>query len=196
MQFSFANLGQGQWGVKASGNLGETRGLAGQTITVTKRSGEQKRVTLGAVVDSWNGGRATIYRIAREPRQAPRATVREDAKPAAQLDPGVYEVDGTVYVVKPNRQRTRLYAKRLVEINAERATEAGERVQIEFEYAPGAIYQIRPEHRMCITRAKALTIRYGRCICCGRHLRAAGSVERGIGPVCARSFRHDHAHAA
>ena len=33
-------------------------------------------------------------------------------------------------------------------------------------------------------QAKALSIRYGRCIVCGRKLKAAKSVEAGIGPVC------------
>jgi hypothetical protein len=41
---------------------------------------------------------------------------------------------------------------------------------------------------MNFEKAKALTIRYGRCICCGRRLKAAQSVERGIGPVCRRYF--------
>jgi Family of unknown function (DUF6011) len=103
---------------------------------------------------------------------------------------GVYETpSGDIFVVKPNREGTRLYAKRLVEINAQRATEAGERVEIEFQYESGAIYGLKPEMKMDLERAKALTIRYGRCIVCGRRLKAAESVERGIGPVCIKSFR-------
>lgn len=115
---------------------------------------------------------------------------RHGESPANQpgLAPGVYEMDDVVYVVKPNRERTRLYAKRLVEIGGDRLTEDGSVVQIEFEYEAGAIYRLRPEHKMPLERAKALTIRYGRCIVCGRRLRAAESVERGIGPVCIRSF--------
>jgi hypothetical protein len=106
----------------------------------------------------------------------------------AELTAGVYEVEGTVYVVKPNQQKTRLYAKRLVEINAQRSVETGERVRIEFEYEAGAIYKIKPEHKMELEKAKQLTIRYGRCIVCGAQLKDAKSVERGIGPVCIKSF--------
>ena len=69
------------------------------------------------------------------------------------------------------------------------ATEAGEPVRIEFEYARGAVYKIKPSDKMDLERAKALTIRYGRCIVCGRKLKARVSVEQGIGPVCIKSFR-------
>lgn len=112
----------------------------------------------------------------------------EPVKSVTVTEPGVYESDNQVYVVKFNREHTRLYAKRLVEINAERATELGERVQIEFQYDRGAVYRLTPEDKMDVERAKALTIRYGRCIVCGRRLKAAESVERGIGPVCIKSF--------
>lgn len=106
----------------------------------------------------------------------------------ATLTPGVYDVDGHVYIVKANREKTRLYAKRLVEIAGERLTESDELVKIDFVYDPGAIFNVKPEQKMDFERAKALTIRYGRCINCGRHLTAGKSVERGIGPVCRKSF--------
>lgn len=104
------------------------------------------------------------------------------------LEPGVYEVDGVVYVVKPNRAKTGLYAKRLVEIGGRRLSEDGGRVRIEFVYAPGAVQLILPEHRMPADRARTLTLVYGRCLNCGRRLKDAESVERGIGPVCAKAF--------
>lgn len=106
----------------------------------------------------------------------------------ATLTPGVYDVNGHVYVVKPNHEKTRLYAKRLVEINAERLNENDDPVQIEFVYEAGAIFNIRPEQKMPLERAKALTIRYGRCIVCGRRLKAGKSVKQSIGPVCIKSF--------
>jgi hypothetical protein len=37
-------------------------------------------------------------------------------------------------------------------------------------------------------RAIEFTTRYGKCIVCGRHLKAAKSVEAGIGPVCIKYF--------
>jgi hypothetical protein len=117
--------------------------------------------------------------------------VREVEAPrqvAAGLTPGVYDVNGHVYVVKPNREKTRLYAKRLVEIAGERLNANNDRVNIEFVYDAGAIFKIKPEQKMPLEQAKVLTIRYGRCIVCGRGLKAGKSVEQGIGPVCIKSF--------
>lgn len=105
------------------------------------------------------------------------------------LTPGVYEVNGEIFNVKFNRAKTNLYAQRLVERpNVERLTEADTVVHIEFEYAPGVVRRLRPHHKMSIERARELTIRYGRCLACGRRLKNAESVERGIGPVCRKSF--------
>jgi hypothetical protein len=123
-------------------------------------------------------------------KQPKRVITPARAEKPADLTPGVYEPEaGRIYVVKPNREGTRLYAKRLVEINADRVAESGDTVQIEFEYDRGAIFSIKPEHRMPLERAEQLTLRYGRCINCGRKLKAAKSVRQGIGPVCIKSFR-------
>lgn len=92
-------------------------------------------------------------------------------------------------MVKPNMERTRMYAKRLVMISGERLTEGGEHKRIEFQYEAGAIFRILPEHRMDLERAKSITIKYGHCLVCGRRLKDAGSVEHGIGPVCIKYFR-------
>lgn len=102
--------------------------------------------------------------------------------------PGVYEKDGTVYVVKWNKGKTKLYAKQIRELNSTRITEAGTVVEIEFDYAPGAVYKLAPDDKMPLDKAKEYTIRYGRCIVCGRDLKKAESVERGIGPICIKSF--------
>jgi hypothetical protein len=103
--------------------------------------------------------------------------------------PGVYELaTGEVYVVKFNKERFRLYAKKLVE-SSERLTETGKVVDFDFVYEPGAIYRLRPEDQMGLERAKELLIRYGRCIVCGRTLKVAKSVERGLGPVCVKYFK-------
>jgi len=108
----------------------------------------------------------------------------------SQLTMGVYELpSGEIYVVKPNRDKTRLYAKKLVEAPSDRLTETGQRVSFDFEYERGAIYTIRPEYKMSLERGKELMIRYGRCIICGRRLKVAESVERGIGPICIKYFR-------
>ncbi len=108
--------------------------------------------------------------------------------PTEHLTPGVYEKDGEVFVVKPNRAKDRMYAKRLVETSSPRLTATDEHVKIDFVYAPGVVMRLTPADKMPLERAKALTIRYGRCIACGRNLKVAQSVERGIGPVCVKSF--------
>ena len=117
-----------------------------------------------------------------------KVDVEQPKEVAAGLTPGVYDVDGHVYVVKSNQSKTRLYAKRLVEIATDRLNAEGDMVQIEFVYEPGAIFNIKPEHKMSYDDAKMLTIRYGRCIVCNRRLSAGKSVEQGIGPVCRKSF--------
>lgn len=126
------------------------------------------------------------------------AHVATAARPAAtaptELTPGLYKVDGQVYVVKPNQAKTRLYAKALVEIHADRVTDADTIVQIEYEYAAGAIYQIKPEHRMSFDEAKKLNVRYGKCVMCGAKLKAAKSVKDaeengGFGPICVTYVR-------
>jgi len=103
--------------------------------------------------------------------------------------PGVFEKAGEIFIVKPNRAKTRLYALKLVETSSDRLTEQGKRVSFDFEYARGAIFDLSEEDRMDIERAKELMIRYGKCIVCGRRLKVAESVERGMGPVCRKYFR-------
>jgi hypothetical protein len=118
--------------------------------------------------------------------RTPRTPTTEDA--ALPLTAGVYEVNGEIFNVKWNQRKTNLYAQRLIEINGDRLTELGDVVRIEFEYAPGVVKRLKPHQKMSIERARELTIRYGRCLACGRALKNAESVERGIGPVCRKSF--------
>jgi hypothetical protein len=69
MRYSWQRLDDGTWGVKASGGIDTTGNLAGQVVVVTNRSGREQVVALGERVDTWNAGRASVYRKA-------------DAKPA------------------------------------------------------------------------------------------------------------------
>lgn len=115
----------------------------------------------------------------------PRQSGAKEVDP--DLTPGVYDVNGHVFTVKFNQAKTRLYANQIVE-SPDRLNANGELVDIDFVYAPGAIFNIKPEHRMAFEDAKVLTIRYGRCINCGRKLKAGKSVEQGIGPVCRKLF--------
>lgn len=105
------------------------------------------------------------------------------------LTPGVYEVNGEIFNVKWNKAKTNLYAQKLIELpNVSRVVKSGDEVHFEFEYAPGVVRRLRPHHKMSIERAETLTIRYGRCLACGRRLKTAESVKSGIGPVCRKNF--------
>jgi hypothetical protein len=140
-------------------------------------------IPVGSDID-WAPGKGATHKV------CPPVEASEPRREAPEkLTPGVYEVDGQVYVVRPTKDKQRTYAMRLVEVSGSRLTEgeAG-KIQIDFEYDKGAIFKIKPEHRMPFERAKELTILYSRCIVCGRHLKDNKSVEQGIGPVCIKSF--------
>lgn len=112
-----------------------------------------------------------------------------DTASTSALVPGVYRHNGTIYVVKPNRTNSdRLHARRLVEIGGRRLNAEDEVVHIEFEYDREALLRLRPEDQMTLEEARPFIIRYGKCIYCDTVLRDARSVERGVGPVCARRF--------
>jgi hypothetical protein len=146
---------------------------------------------------AWTPGQKAVH--AECP--APVAPVAPAAPTAVELfaalrgklqveDAGVYRLeDGTIVKVQSNKEKSRVYAKRLVEIGGERLTEAGGHVHAEYRYEAGLIDQVNREGvKLTLAEAKALTIRYGFCIRCGRHLKAAQSVEAGLGPVCIRWF--------
>jgi hypothetical protein len=101
---------------------------------------------------------------------------------------GVFKKDGRIYVVKPNKEKTRVYAKEIVESPA-RMTENGAIVDFETRYAPGIVFKLTEADRWDLADAKDFLTKFSRCIVCGRHLKAAKSVERSIGPVCAGYFK-------
>jgi hypothetical protein len=105
------------------------------------------------------------------------------------LRPGVYRRNGDVYVVKFNRSQTALYAKRLVPIGGNRLVEAGDVVKADFEYAPGAIRNLRTQDQMTLADAREYLVLYSHCMVCGRALKDAKSVLDSIGPVCRKMFR-------
>jgi hypothetical protein len=145
----------------------------------------------------WRDGSAMIERLKGCAFKTVGAKAAQEQDKLTVTEPGVYRKDGKVYIVKPTRETAKLpvgeqklYAKELVETgDIERLTESGDViVGIEFIYARGAIYTLSPSDKMPLVDAKALTARYGRCIVCGRHLKDAKSVAKGIGPVCESYF--------
>jgi len=134
-------------------------------------------------------GKIDYERIALECGLKVIVKTQTDGNGISISTPGVFEKKGEIFIVKPNKEKTRLYCMKLVETVSDRITETGKRVTFDFEYAKGAIYDLTEDDRMDIERAKELMIRYGRCIVCGRKLKVAESVERGIGPICIKYFR-------
>jgi hypothetical protein len=111
----------------------------------------------------------------------------EQARKAAAPTPGIYSLDGVIYLVKQNKAKTNVYAKRLVP-SAERMNENGDAVRFDFEYEQGAINRLSAANKMPFEEAQALSIKYGRCLNCNRVLTAGSSVYAGIGPVCAKKM--------
>lgn len=105
---------------------------------------------------------------------------RPQATGSAALEAGMYRhpETGAIYKVqKAVHGSGHMYAKLLV-ADAETQTAS-------FEYASGAIRQIKPEWRMSLEDAKAFGAIYGVCCVCSATLTNEASIEAGIGPVCA-----------
>lgn len=144
--------------------------------------GEERLENVGAMLENGQLTRAAVSRLIDELRAAPY----DD--PEVLVGPGVYRRDGTIYAVRKNRTNARLHARRLVEIGGRRLTEAGEVVNVDFVYDRDALHELRPEHQMTLEEARPFIIRYGRCLFCGTELKAAESVDRGVGPVCIKRY--------
>lgn len=126
---------------------------------------------------------AAIDYLTRRPR-------KQLAEQPSQPEVGVYVFpNGQIVKTQPNKAGTNVYTKCWVEINGERLVDATEeRVHGEWEYAPELKSQLGTARKMTLDEAKAFILRYGQCCRCSRKLKAADSVERGIGPVCVKYF--------
>lgn len=131
---------------------------------------------------------------ARHPK-CQAAAPRPEPKRIPVEDQGVYVLeDGAICKVQANKDKSRTYAKRWVEISAERALESATaegqtRAHGEWHYEQGLVRTVADQGRkMTLDEAKAFIVRYGQCVRCGRHLSAAKSVEQGIGPICIKFF--------
>jgi hypothetical protein len=134
--------------------------------------------------------KAVLNCVLADLRRSGFRTAAAETPTTSVTDPGIYEdAEGHVFKVQRSRQGGGIYAKRLVPIRSNRLTDTGDIVRWEWEYAPGAIRALTPTMRMDETRAREFGLRYGVCACCGRALKVAESVERGIGPVCIKWFR-------
>jgi len=105
-----------------------------------------------------------------------------------EVTEGFYKIDGTDAIYKVQRAvhgSGHLYAKRLVVILSEQAFGDAD-TSARWEYAPGVMPMIRLDGRP-LTRDEAAAFGklYGVCCICGRTLTNEGSIEAGIGPICA-----------
>jgi len=96
----------------------------------------------------------------------------------ARDDAGIYMVDGTVVRVYYGQNSGRMLAKKMV----------GERGNHSWEYLGLASRFVRREQKVSLEEAKAWGRLTETCIRCGADLDVPESVERGIGPKCARAF--------
>ncbi len=95
-------------------------------------------------------------------------------------EPGMYRVDGDVYLVVRS-ERGNLYAKKLVTVMQ------GVQVhKLTFEYDKGSVFKIQSTDRMSVADVAALGKTTGHCWVCARKLTVQKSIAAGIGPVCAK----------
>jgi hypothetical protein len=89
----------------------------------------------------------------------------------------MYRNEDGVYRVKMSNSGN-LYANRF---DPEAQSKSGR-----FVYERGAIYNLSPSNRMTVDEARSIGVESGICCVCGIELTDPKSVERGIGPVCAK----------
>lgn len=97
-------------------------------------------------------------------------------KNLAAAEEGFYILSGSVYRVQKAKQSGNRYAKVLVTSLYGKAN---------WEYAPGMVTKLATAEKLTKDVAAEMGHRYGVCMVCGRTLTAEGSVDAGIGPICA-----------
>lgn len=133
-------------------------GTTGATITEVLQGGCPDRVAASAAI---------TYLLGCDPVSRPKAAT------------GYYRHGDTVYAVVNSRSRPgAVYAKRLV-IRGTRG---------HWVYARGVARDLAAAGLtpLSLSEAARLGHQFGVCVCCGRTLTDPQSVERGIGPVCAK----------
>jgi hypothetical protein len=118
---------------------------------------------------------------AQEEADAARVPTRR-----APAEEGMYRKDGVIYKVQVAHHGSgRPYAKELVFREGRDMGDSGLKGTWHFEYAPGAVRELGPEHQLTLEQAKEFGQLYGTCCVCGRVLTDEKSIAAGIGPVCA-----------
>jgi len=92
---------------------------------------------------------------------------------------GIYTRDGSEIIKVYKGQSGRMLAKQLIQQHDE---------SYKFQYKGAATAHIVGMHKMTLTEAKQYGAIYGVCCNCGATLTDETSIERGIGPKCAKGF--------
>ena len=158
---TFKKLANGSWGIKGIGLV------SGQTVTVTKRDGDIKRVVVGDIVarDACGNVSATI---AANPQVVVTAEVV--VTPNKVTEEGFYLLDGQAYKVIGARDGSFHYA-RLV-------TGHG------LKKAPGMYDRLTPAMKMTPEQIAAYGVRTRVCVNCSTPLTDPASQGVGLGTKC------------
>lgn len=116
----------------------------------------------------------------------PKKAATQETIVRSEPEAGVYVIHGDEYVrVYLGQQSGRMLAKR---INME---QDGGEWTVHYEYLGVATKVLTPQatpERLSIEEVGSLGITTNHCLICGRRLDDPESVDRGIGPVCARNY--------
>lgn len=141
----------------------------GAEVTVRKANGEEQTQTVGAELDCL-GDFSRVYRV---------GVKKQTAAAGVEISDGFWfeQQDESVVIYKVQRSQTgNLYAKQLV-------GDPGETMS--WEYVGSAPVRSGRLQQLDLETAKRFGQLYGACCVCGRTLTNEGSIEAGIGPVCA-----------
>lgn len=167
-----------------SGLLDEAARLLDERARVTGCEWPEARTEVARMSGTDDRTRTEVSALidtARRNNQALRTELAGYGQPSGGQAPeefvatGMYRVGERVFKVLPSRSSDRHYAKELTGSRDDGFT---------FEYAKGAMYLIRDEHRMTLEQAAEFGKLTGSCCCCGRLLTDPQSISAGIGPVC------------
>lgn len=145
--------------------------------TGDKAQGYVIRMTVHGAWTPGRSGNASAW-ITRMIAKVSELKAARKTAPAAELEDGIYELDGNIYkVVHAVHGSGRQYAKVLIPAldDSESWT---------WEMARGIVAKLTPEMKMDLERAKELGRIYGVCVRCGAVLTDEESISAGIGPIC------------
>lgn len=137
-------------------------------VQISKSSGKPYGLVLNVETGSWEYTPGVVKLLKASDK------LEEQAAPKAPaVTPGFYAHAETVAEVVKSAAG-RMYAKVL------------NRSTWRFDYAPGVVTHLKPQDRLTLSQAAAMGKEWHHCGICGRELTNDDSIDRGIGPICAR----------